>query len=637
MNKPVLSKALLILLCWSFLHVTIGCSGNSTTGNTDTTTTTISSANSTDVASTDNWDDGQIVYSARDISHFGSATPSGLANYDQETDTAVIWNIDASLDNYGGVQTPVLDLDFSKAVYFQMEVVSSFTQYIVKLAVEGENEYFYVLSDSDDTGIISVNVVDAMLSEKYETKNTQPDPGYRSGWIYDGEVKRCSFHVLAKGPDGEQQTAELIVREIAIYNNQPAVVSVTITAPEIVDNTITATKTSIPVQLSSTVNPEASITQDVVWETSNPEVALVDESGNVSFVGVGKAMIIARSLIDQSKESSVNVNVLSGYENTVDLVERLEELEYSGSGKDIDSYTDLYMTSWSADMIQEIEDPDPLAMDLRFANEGLIIENFFDSGIAGHVNEAYMNESSSHAYLSLELSGIGEATIYRETEGALYKETGNIVQLEYASYDGSWIQTGTYTSRIIVVWPDGSVRKLAIWVLALDLVADYSAEELADTDLWTIPDRNKQGTDPVIHALSPASLTLVDDKISIKQDKYPESKYCFGGIVSPMFETTTLDEISIVLDVDALNRMNDYVRTMWDLRIIYYAANGSTVINSNPLKLQTGYDTGINIVTFKPTYTHFRIYLVVNGSDIGAQFSDATMVIKHFKLYQEND
>ncbi len=174
------------------------------------------------------WDGESIVYDATAIARFGSGTPAGTAHRDETNDTAIIWNIDASLDNYGGIQTPMLSLDFSKAVIFRMEVVECFTQYIVKLAVEGESEYFYVLSDSGASGVISINVVDAMLSDKYRTKNTQPDPGYADGWKYDGEVKNCTFHILAKGPDGEKQTAELIVKSIAVYNDQTAVTGVSI-------------------------------------------------------------------------------------------------------------------------------------------------------------------------------------------------------------------------------------------------------------------------------------------------------------------------------------------------------------------------------------------------------------------------
>ena len=43
------------------------------------------------------------------------ATPAGVANYIENEDYVQIWNIDASLDNYGGVQTPVLNLDFKSS------------------------------------------------------------------------------------------------------------------------------------------------------------------------------------------------------------------------------------------------------------------------------------------------------------------------------------------------------------------------------------------------------------------------------------------------------------------------------------------------------------------------------------------
>jgi len=157
-----------------------------------------------------------------------------------------------------------------------------------------------------------------------------------------------------------------------------------------------------------------------------------------------------------------------------------------------------------------------------------------------------------------------------------------------------------------------------------------------DSDKWIIPDRTKLASDPIINALSPASLLAVENGTSLKQNKYVESKYCFGGIVSDVITLDSLNEVVFELDVASLNQMNDYVKTMWDIRIIYYQANGTTVVNSNPLKIQTGYTTGTNLITFIPTYLNFRIYLVVNGSDIGAQFSDATMVINSLKVYQKN-
>ena len=237
----------------------------------------------------------------------------------------------------------------------------------------------------------------------------------------------------------------------------------------------------------------------------------------------------------------------------------------------------------------------------------------------------------------MSLEGNGTATIYQEIDGKLYKSTNtNVLNLEYAYNDNGWYQVNTYFAKVIVVWQDGTVKKLNFTVLASDLLADFSATDLNNSNLWTIPDRSNQAEDPIINALSPAILMIENENISIKQNKYPESKYCFGGIVSNMFSVDSLNQITIILDVDSMNQKNNYVKTMWDIRIIYYSDDGNTVINSNPLKIETGYSTGINVINFTPTYRNFRIYLVVNGSDIGAQFSDATMIINHFKIYQEN-
>ena len=250
------------------------------------------------------------IYSAKQISEFGSGTPYGYSLYDSVKDTTTIAILDASLDNYGGLQTPSIELDFSKAVIFQMEVVSCYTQYIVKLAVAGEKEYFYVLSDEGTTGLISVNVVDSMLCDKYRQKNTQPDPGYNSGWKYANQKKRCTFHILAKGPSGEQMTGYLEVKNIAIYNDQEAVTGVTING----DDNLTAVKGSAPVSLSATVNPQTVNEKSVIWTSANENVATVSENGLVNFVGVGRTTITATSKIDQSKSTSVSVRVLSGYE-----------------------------------------------------------------------------------------------------------------------------------------------------------------------------------------------------------------------------------------------------------------------------------------------------------------------------------
>ena len=214
-KRSILSYLFLVIFLFS-CDPHIDDPTTSTTSPTDTTT------------GIPNWDGEQILYEAKDIARFGSATPSGVANYIEANDEVVIWNTDASLDNYGGVQTPMLTLDFSKAVIFEMGVISCYSEYVIKLAVEGVNETFYVLADEGETGLISVNLVDSMLSEKFANRRTSPDPGYEHGWRFKNESKKCSFHLLAKGPDGERQTAELVLSHLAIYNNTEAVTSVVI-------------------------------------------------------------------------------------------------------------------------------------------------------------------------------------------------------------------------------------------------------------------------------------------------------------------------------------------------------------------------------------------------------------------------
>jgi hypothetical protein len=154
-----------------------------------------------------------------------------------------------------------------------------------------------------------------------------------------------------------------------------------------------------------------------------------------------------------------------------------------------------------------------------------------------------------------------------------------------------------------------------------------------NTSLWTIPDRTKQNIDPVIHALSPASLRIENSQLVMKQNKYPEAKYCFGGIVSNVFNATDVNAEQMLLNVTALNQMNEFVKTMWEIKVLYYATNGTTAISSNPLKIDSGNTIGQHTVTFVPAYSHFRLYLVVNGSDIGAQFADAEMRLDLLKVY----
>ena len=251
------------------------------------------------------WDGESITYAPEDIADLNAAIPQGYAilNAEDNDESAIIKSLSPELDNYGGIATGVLSLDFNYAVIFQMDVVSVYTQYIVKLFVEGETDSFYVLSDDGQTGLISVNVVDSMLSDKYRERRTSPDPGYDTGWKYANQKKNCYFYIMPKGPDGEIRTAELILRSIKITNyNAPSITEIAVTSTDAVDQTITRLKDASTVALTANVLPATVQDKSVVWHSEDPSIASVSETGMVSFVGVGKTQIYATSTIDQSKK-----------------------------------------------------------------------------------------------------------------------------------------------------------------------------------------------------------------------------------------------------------------------------------------------------------------------------------------------
>ncbi|MDP3130128.1 MAG: Ig-like domain-containing protein [Bacillota bacterium] len=608
--------AIRTLLLFSFLALLAAC-GKATTLPTTTSTPEITT-----------------VYDAEDIADFGSGTPAGTAFYQVDDDTAVIWNVDASLDNYGGVQTPTIRLDFSKAVGFRMEVVDCYSQYIVKLAVEGESEYYYVLSDSGASGVISINVVDAMLSTKYQTKNTQPDPGYASGWKYDGQIKNCSFHILAKGPDGEKQTAELVLKSVSVTNDTEAVTGLTILSDAISGNAITRLKGSSAVQVAATIAPLSIGDQAVLWTSLDPSVATVSADGTVAFVGVGVTSIVATAAIDQSKSASLTVNVTSGYEDPAALATRLTQLAFDGTTTDAQAFEDLFKTTWTGSTGQAFTLASAPFLAVRATEHFAVVENYFNPSSPSDVNFAAQALAGGTSKIGITLEGTGGATVYRMIDGKLYSERyAASFGAVYAEHAAAWSKTASYEENTIVVWDDGSVRKYGLSILATTLIGSYGASDLADPVQWRIPDRALQVEDPVVNALSPASVSTDGDRAVIRQDKYPEAKYCFGGIVSDILAAPAGKDVELILDVASLNRMNDYVKTMWEVKVLYYQALDGAVVSANPIKIASGNTTGVQTIAFTPAYRFFRIYLVVNGSDIGAQFAEATMQIRSLKLY----
>jgi hypothetical protein len=328
------------------------------------------------------------------------------------------------------------------------------------------------------------------------------------------------------------------------------------------------------------------------------------------------------------------VNVLSGYEDVSDLTTALTGLTYGGSSSDASFFSDLYATTWSDSMTQEISVETLASLAIHAETGKTVVENSFDPTVSSNLSEAIGHESGGTAYFSFALSSVAAATVYRSIGGELYKETAvSSLTDAFALNEGSWSKADNYLEKTLVVKADGSVTKFSLELRAVSPIGDYQPSDLMDSDQWVIPDRTKLSEDSTVNALSPASRSLADGILVLTQNKYEESKYCFGGIVSAVLTSESGKSVQTLINVASVNKMNDYVVTRWEIRILYYQSDGTSVVSSTPIKVDGDNESGFFVHAFTPAYNHFRLYLVVNGSDIGAQFSEAEIRLNSLKLY----
>ncbi|MCK7484301.1 MAG: hypothetical protein MZU97_01160 [Bacillus subtilis] len=582
------------------------------------------------------WDGKRVTYPASVIRNFGSGTPAGTTNYNTVDNTVAIWNIDASLDNYGGIQTPTMALDFSKAVIFQMDVVGVYSQYIVKLAVAGESEYYYVLSDDGRTGIVSINVVDAMLSQKYRQKEHSTRPGIRDR-VEIRESNQKLF-VPHSRQGSRRRKANRRTRDSKSHDHQRF---------DADHGTFDRIERSVEQSLNETQERRRRST-DGRGQPANGHrpKRLLDESrskpwrrsmrsGLVQFVGVGVTQIQATSLIDQSKSTSIVVDVLSGYEQPAALQAGVAALQYGNSSQDTLAFLDLFKTTWGTQLRQDLVSTPSNALSSRFVEQTLLSENYFTAANAGHVLEA-TNQLGPKARPSSpsNWSGLATRRCIACINGKLVPErSSGTLRVAYADNQSGWRKLSSYSEQGIVVWDDGRIAKYELRVEAVTMIASYDASRFANPTLWTIPDRTKQTLDPVVHALSPASVTIRNNLAVLRQNKYPEAKYCFGGIASNLFQASP--------NRDVRNRsrrrrhQSDSTtssRRCGNSKSSIIKAMAPRVVSSNPIETRFGeFNRRPRPLPSRPAYTNFRIYLVVNGSDIGAQFSGADDANPQFK------
>lgn len=581
------------------------------------------------------WDGESITYLPEDIALLGASIPQGYATINPEDeDTAIIKSLSPELDNYGGISTGVLTLDFNYAVIFQMDVVSVYSQYIVKLFVAGESEAFYVLSDEGDTGFVSINVVDSMLSDKYRERNTQPDPGYADGFIYDDQIKDCYFYIMPKGPDGELRTAEMVVKSITVSNyKSPSITSVSIEGPGIEDDRIAQLKGSSGVQLEATVNPDGVIDERVTWSSSDETIATVTQDGFVDFVGIGRTTIRATSVLDQSKSETVLIDVLSGFESPGQIRSELDKIDLSVGGNtsvDETNFKDLFKTTWGDRIGQDLDlagdASDVTTLHAAIDRNEMLVENRFDHSIALHREEIERFAQGDDAFFEIELETddpVGK-TVYRNIDGMLTKvELGpseDTLGIRFATKEtGTWNRLPSYVEEGIVLYDDGRVTKYRLTIKNVSVIRDYDVDAFMDEGLW------QDGDDFILAA---GSVRRENDYVIIREEN--PTRYPYGGIVSEAFTVDPDRPIEVIIDVAGTNPS----RVLWNIRIVYYV-NDQMI--GNPINLEASQKSGVHTISFDPAYDTFRIYLIANGSDIGVIAEGAEIYVRSLRLQYIDD
>lgn len=106
----------------------------------------------------------------------------------------------------------------------------------------------------------------------------------------------------------------------SVYSNKTASTEVTVIPALIAVESVTINETSMLLEvgeiydLEATVNPENASNKNITWSSSNIEIAIVDDLGNVTAVSPGTATITATT-VDGGKTASITVNVTTPLEH----------------------------------------------------------------------------------------------------------------------------------------------------------------------------------------------------------------------------------------------------------------------------------------------------------------------------------
>lgn len=124
-------------------------------------------------------------------------------------------------------------------------------------------------------------------------------------------------------PKAQITRAEALVVITRAFNYDAEEVSVAVNAITVTQETMTLTAGGITGTITSTINPENATNQNVIWTSSNTDVATV-EGGVVTPIAEGKTIITVSSAADKTKTATTVVTVVIPSQPTEPIVSSVE-------------------------------------------------------------------------------------------------------------------------------------------------------------------------------------------------------------------------------------------------------------------------------------------------------------------------
>lgn len=272
-----------------------------------------------------------------DSPYFGGSTVTVKPNgFTRDGYTFTGWNTKANGSGTPYAAGATFDISENTTLYAQWVAAGDYvnaTPNSADISVSGDVAEF----------TLSTNLANPSYAIKYYTTAAGDVEASKPNWLGDVEFAGSTLDIVVNENTGAARTAYFKVYSGDTYSdvitiNQAAYVAVTSITLDITSKTLLVDGT---VTLEPTVNPDDASYKTVTWESSDDDVATVD-NGEVTAIAAGTAIITVKSTDDPTKKATCTITVTDGSIN-LDATGEIEITSFpsfSGSGyKTANPYT----------------------------------------------------------------------------------------------------------------------------------------------------------------------------------------------------------------------------------------------------------------------------------------------------------